>query len=129
MAPILALDIGKRRTGAALGDDERPYILALNTIHHVSENELVNSVSIIVKEKSITRIILGLPRRLDGSIGKQATFVHQVGDMIAEATKIAPEYIDERYTSFSSKESQESDKDASAACSILEVALSRNRSI
>lgn len=125
MTAILALDIGKRRTGVALGDSVRPFILALKTIHHSNENELVKSVENIVKEKNISRIVLGLPLLPDGSIGEQAEHVRMVAKLLENSLRITPEFIDERYTSLRAERRENIDVDASAACAILDVALSQ----
>jgi len=125
MAIILALDIGKRRTGVAFGDTVAGMMAAIDTVKHVTTEELVDRIRPIVSAKRATGMYVGLPRLPDGTEGEQARYVREVGTALREGLGIAVEFIDERYTT--AKGPGGPDPDAQAACAILEVVLDRSQ--
>lgn len=120
---ILALDIGTRRTGVAFGDDANPFVVALQTIHHHSNDELVEAVSVMVKDRKIETLVIGKPLLPDGKKGSQTVKIEKSAKMLEQTLKIPIVWVDERYTSGDGKIASGSDKDARAACSILEMYL------
>lgn len=121
---LLALDVGTKRTGAAYGDTQHDFVMALDTIAHTSEEELVKRVAEISKEKDIDEIIIGLPILLGGEEGSQAIKVRGVSKKIEEATGLPLHYLDERYSSTSKDKKM---VDAQAALEMLQIALQRRR--
>lgn len=119
---ILALDIGGRRTGAALADTASGFVVALDTIKHTSTKELVAGVASIVQSKKISTLAVGLPILLGGEEGEQANHTKTVAEEIRKAVNLPLIFVDERYTTQSPKNV---DPDAKAACHIAEIALSR----
>ena len=124
MAPLLALDLGLRRTGVAFGDDEKFMIIALDTIAHKTTDELIAALGPIITARKVSRLIVGLPRLLDGSEGKQANIVREMAQTIEAKLSLPIEFIDERYTTNSVKK-MTGDPDAQSACVLLEIALDR----
>ena len=118
---LLALDIGTRHTGAAFYDPAVKIVMPLTTIEHTSEEELVTAVSEIVKKRHINRIFIGLPLLPSGKDGSQATIIRGIVVRL-ETLKIPCQLLDERYTT---PKSRESDGDAQAACSLLNLALEK----
>lgn len=123
---ILALDVGKRRTGVALADDSNGVVVALDTLSHASADELVEQVGSIIAKRSIDCLVLGLPLLPSGTEGAQANFVRSVGQKLQKLDKVM-EYIDERYSTPSGRlmEDQEIDRDSASACQILYTYLDR----
>lgn len=119
MTRVLAFDIGTRRTGVAFGDTSDGVVVSLDTILHHSPDELVEAVAVIVKEKSITHIVVGLPRLPSGEEGEQAAFSRSVGDaFVARGWPVT--YIDERFTT---SKDESVDGDAKAAIELLQLAF------
>ncbi len=118
---ILALDIGMRRTGVAFADDADGVALALTTIAHRSSRDLVSAVQTIVEERGIDGIVFGLPLLPSGEEGKQSGVVRSVGKQMTRFG-IPLHYLDERYTT---QDYPGYDGDASAAVSVLQMALQR----
>lgn len=121
----LALDIGTRRTGVAFLDDAVGIPLPLPTIHHESNQELLASVRSIVRERSIDRLVIGLPLLPSGTEGSQAVHVRGVAAELQELG-LPLECIDERYTTHRRGHVRRApplpaDTDAAAACSLLEL--------
>ena len=119
---FLSFDIGTKRTGVAYYDDAMAIVLPLETIEHAENTELAKKILTLVRNRSVQRIILGLPLLLSGAEGKQAAIVKQVGELL-QKERISVEYLDERYTS----DARMSDPDARSACEILETFLARQK--
>ncbi|MBU0766415.1 Holliday junction resolvase RuvX [Patescibacteria group bacterium] len=118
---ILSLDIGKRHTGAAFVREEDGIPLALDTIHHKSIEELAQQVSVIINEKHIDHLVLGLPLLPSGEEGSQVAFVRAVSQKLEE-NDISMTFIDERYTT---PKKCENDENTAAACALLAIYLRR----
>ena len=73
MNPILALDFGRVRIGAAISDELQ---LLAHPLETISMNEHAPSrVAEIVREKRVDHVVAGLPKRMNGEIGVAATEV------------------------------------------------------
>src|SRR5207244_5943042 len=73
MNPILALDYGRARIGAAISDELQ---LLAHPLETVPANEQATSrIAEIVREKKVDHVVAGLPKRLNGQIGAAATEV------------------------------------------------------
>ncbi len=124
----LALDIGTRRTGIAFLDTTIGIPLPLDTVHHMSEEELVSAVMEIIRHRKVETVIVGLPRLPSGEEGEQARESRKVGTLLASAGA-AVEYRDERHTSPRSSQHKHAiptrkiDGDATAACALLSLKL------
>ena len=75
MNPILALDFGRARIGAAISDELQ---LLAHPLETIPANEAAPSrVAEIVREKKVDHVVAGLPKRMDGQLGSAATEVLQ----------------------------------------------------
>jgi putative Holliday junction resolvase len=126
---ILSLDIGKRKTGCALGYLSSDCIIALSSLRHNTIGECVDGILAILQKHQCQTVILGLPRLPQGEEGSQAEYVRDVGNALQKKMPtIELVYIDERFTS--SKEGfPVTDDDARAACTILEIEMSRRKKL
>jgi putative Holliday junction resolvase len=75
MNPILALDFGRVRIGAAISDELQLLAHPLETIPANEQAPL--RIAEIVREKKIDHVVAGVPRQLNGQIGAAATEVLQ----------------------------------------------------
>lgn len=73
MNPILALDFGRVRIGAAISDELQLLAHPLETIP--ANEQALSRVAEIVREKNVDHVVAGFPRRLNGQIGAAATEV------------------------------------------------------
>jgi len=71
MNPILALDYGRARIGAAISDQLQMLAHPLETIP--ANDQAAFRVAEIVREKKIDHVVAGLPRQMDGQLGAAAT--------------------------------------------------------
>jgi len=68
----LGLDVGDRRTGVAISDSEGILATPLTVLESLNEDALVDSVLKLVGQHRVERIVVGLPRHMDGQLGRQA---------------------------------------------------------
>ena len=72
MRRLLGIDLGKARVGLAISDDLGLLAHPLETFPAINAKKLAARIAAIVREKEIERVVLGLPRNMDGSIGPAA---------------------------------------------------------
>jgi putative Holliday junction resolvase len=68
---ILGIDLGKARIGVAVSDELGMLAHPVETIP--ASGDALKRVAQIVKEKDAERVIVGLPRHMNGSVGTGAT--------------------------------------------------------
>jgi putative Holliday junction resolvase len=68
----LSLDIGEKRIGLAISDSRQSIAQPLKLYTRVSLAKDIEEVKRLVQEHGISTIVCGLPKNLDGSIGKKA---------------------------------------------------------
>lgn len=119
---ILSLDIGLKRTGMAYADDADGIAIALTTIVHSSARELLAAVRLVVRERGIEHIVVGLPLLPSGEEGAQSGSVRSIGHQLSSLA-LPITYLDERYTT---PKQVAFDGDASAAVELLLIWLHQN---
>ena len=98
MGRVLGLDVGDRRIGLALSDSGGILASPLTIIEHTTENGDIEAILKIVKDREAERIVVGLPRLMNGDIGPQAQKVQTFVEAMRSHTQIPIEYRDERLT-------------------------------
>lgn len=94
----LGLDIGDKRIGVALSDPEGILASPLTIINRRDESLDIEAIADIVSQKQVEQIVVGLPRSMDGSLGKQAEKVREFTQKLCSHTEVPVEYRDERLT-------------------------------
>ena len=90
------MDIGSRTIGVAISDELGMTAQGLKTIKRRSMEEDLKEISIIIAQFKIDRIVVGLPKNMDGTIGKQAELVLQWIKTAQEKINTPVETWDER---------------------------------
>jgi putative Holliday junction resolvase len=72
---IMGLDMGSHTIGVAVSDELAITAQGLKTIRRKSEREDLKEISSIIAQFNITEIVVGLPKNMDGTLGKQAEIV------------------------------------------------------
>jgi putative Holliday junction resolvase len=98
MGRVLGIDVGDRRIGLALSDPGGILASPLTIIEHTTELQDIEAILKIAKEREVVRIIVGLPRLMNGDIGPQAQKVQTYIEAMRDHTQIPIEYRDERLT-------------------------------
>ena len=93
---ILGLDVGDKRIGVALSDPMGILASALTVIERKGDDSDFEVILGLVKEHEVGRIVVGFPRSMDGSIGKQAEKTSTFAEMLSALTDVPVEMSDER---------------------------------
>lgn len=98
---VIGLDLGDKTLGIAISDTSQTIASAYETIRFQNNDfeDALDKLKEVVLELNPEKIILGLPKNMDGSIGFQAQKVLDFKTKIEEEIKIEVVLIDERLTS------------------------------
>ena len=102
MDKIMALDIGTKRIGVAISDFLHVIAIPHSFISRQPEKKAIEEITKIAKENYVTKIVIGVPINMDGTIGEQArdciNFSQKfVGfDIIQEDERLTSEEAEER---------------------------------
>ena len=99
----LGLDIGDKRIGVALSDPQGILASPLTIIDRRDERLDLEAITNIVNQHQVQQIIVGLPRSMNGSIGKQAEKVQAFTQRLCQHTEVPVEFRDERLSTVSAK--------------------------
>jgi len=92
---ILGLDVGDRRIGVAMSDQMGILASALTVIERKGDGADVKSILDMVRENEVGCIVVGMPRSLDGSIGKQAVKMNAFVEELSKLTDVPIKMWDE----------------------------------
>jgi putative Holliday junction resolvase len=95
---ILALDHGTVRIGVAVSDELG---MLAHPLEHIAADSFVDFLArlrVIIREKEVTQIIVGMPRNMDGSYGEAAAKVREFVAALRDAVQIPIRTWDERLT-------------------------------
>ena len=129
----LGLDIGDKRIGVALSDPGGILASPLTIINRIDDTVDVEAITSIISQQQVKQIVVGLPRSMDGSIGKQAQKVETFVQKLSSHTEIPVEFRDERLSTVSAKRlmqaanTKKTRDDAIAAAIILQGYLEETR--
>jgi len=96
---ILALDHGTRRIGVAVSDETQTIAQPLEYIPAEPFAAFLERLKIILAEKEVDFILLGMPRNMDGSYGPAAQKVETFASVLKSAVTVPIKLWDERLTS------------------------------
>ena len=102
---ILALDYGEKRVGLAISDIMKIIAKPFKTLSNTSDKSVINELKIIIVEKSIEKIVVGLPTTMSNQESKQTKIVIQFINQLKTAVDIPVISYDERLTSIEAKRS------------------------
>jgi putative pre-16S rRNA nuclease len=102
---ILAVDPGSKRVGVAVSDPTATIAQALTTIPAEPAATLPSRLAEIARAHEAGRIVVGLPRRLDGKRGPESAAAEQLADSIRRASGLPVELVDERLTTVAAERS------------------------
>jgi putative holliday junction resolvase len=83
----LGLDIGGERTGVAISDPEGILARPLTVLASKDEDALINEILKLAEEHKAGHIVIGLPRRLNGEVGRQASKVTAFSEKLSWRAK------------------------------------------
>ena len=97
----LGLDLGSKTLGIAISDKTLTIASVLKTINFNTDDydSLIEPLKEIIKENEITKIILGYPLNMNGTIGERAEITIEFKKKLENAFQIEVILQDERLTS------------------------------
>lgn len=96
---ILGIDIGKKRIGLAVSDEESEIAFPAGTLASRGKKQDIRALCDLIKEREISRVVLGLPLHMDGRRGPEAEKAQAFGAALSKAAGIPVDLLDERWTS------------------------------
>ena len=94
----LGVDYGDKRTGLAECDISGLIAGGIGTISEGGMRKTAQRVAEEAEKRSCKKIIIGLPKNMDGSEGPRADVIKAFGALLGELTAIPIDYYDERMT-------------------------------
>ncbi len=95
---VLAVDPGSKRVGIALSDPTGTIAQARPSVPAEPHDTLAARLAAIADENGAARIVVGVPRRLDGSAGPEAKAARELATALHDASGLPVELWDERLT-------------------------------
>ena len=83
----LGLDVGDKRTGVAISDPQGILATPLTVLSNKDEDAFIDEILKLVEQYKAGCIVVGLPRRLNGEMGTQASKVTAFADKLSWRAK------------------------------------------
>lgn len=94
----MCLDVGSHTIGVAVSDELGITAQGVKTIRRKSKDEDSKEIIKIIDQFDIGKIVVGLPKNMDGTLGKQAEMVFQWIKTIKEKIHFPVVTWDERFS-------------------------------
>jgi putative Holliday junction resolvase len=101
---VLALDVGDARIGVALSDETGTLASGLATLRSVGPRRDAQAVAALVRERGVGEVVVGLPLRLDGTLGSRGEQVLAFVERLRRLLRVPVVTRDERLTSVAAGE-------------------------
>lgn len=96
---ILALDHGSKRIGVAVSDELKMIATPLEYIPAEPFARFLDRLRVLLREKEVELVLVGMPRNMDGSYGPAALKVQEFVAVLGAAITVPIKTWDERLTS------------------------------
>ena len=135
--PVLGLDLGDARIGVAISDEDLRLAVPVGTVHVGQPPGELVAIAELVRERGVTRIVVGLPLTLRGEHGSRAAHAEAFTEALASVVAVPIETQDERLSTVEAERAlgaagsrgreRRRVVDASAAAVILQAWLDTHR--
>jgi len=98
MKRIMGIDYGDARTGIAISDLLCSIVGSTTVIHSRKPEKTLVEIQKLVVEHDIGKIVMGLPKNMDGSEGPRAELCREFAQAVEKATGLEVALWDERRT-------------------------------
>jgi putative Holliday junction resolvase len=93
---LMGLDVGSHTIGVAISDELGITAQGLKTIRRKSPGQDLEELTAIIRQFGIGRIVVGLPRNMNGTLGEQAQNVLRWAKVLKKETRLPVVTWDER---------------------------------
>ncbi len=97
MGRVLGIDWGERRVGVALSDTRGVFARPFSTLSN--DQDLIQKIKQICLSENIEKIVVGLPVRTDGKVGRLEKLVRKFAERLEREIGIEVILWDERFSS------------------------------
>jgi putative Holliday junction resolvase len=136
---IMGLDMGSHTIGLAISDESGLIAQSLETIRRRSTEEDLKEITRVIDQFKIEKIVVGLPKNMNGTLGKQAEMVLEWIEGLKKRISLPVVTWDERLTTVGatkilleadlSRKKRKKVIDQLAAALILQGFLDQNRNL
>jgi len=98
---ILAVDLGKARTGIAVSDVGERLASPVGTITEYTDERLLQKIADAAAQQKAELIVVGHPKNMDGTRGESARRAEDFAAKLGEMTGLPTRLWDERMTTVS----------------------------
>ena len=102
---IMGLDIGDKTIGVAVSDLMGLTAQGVTTIKRVGKKKDIEAIKQIIAEKQVNKIVSGLPKNMNGTIGTQGEKVQKFCELLKEEINLPIEFWDERLSTVAAERS------------------------
>ena len=100
MTRLLGIDLGERRIGLAIADDDGSGARAHSTLNRAANpKQDAAALAAVIEANDVDELVIGLPLEASGAEGPQATITRNWGDAMALHLPIPISFRDERLSS------------------------------
>jgi len=99
MPRVLAIDPGSKHVGLAISDPTGTVATPLPPVAATPDDTLVERLAAVARHQDAARLVVGLPRNLNGTLGVAGQAARVLSQRLARATKLPVDLVDERLTS------------------------------
>lgn len=131
----LGIDLGGRRTGLAIGDDDTGSVGPVDVIEARDEAGVVRGIRAAIEAYDAEALVIGMPYNMDGTPGPAAKRAEALAQRLERETQLVVHRADERLTSYAADQQmsgsgltrgrKKARRDALAAAVILRDFLAR----
>lgn len=101
MVRVIAIDLGKVRTGLAISDKNEFLASPIGVIEERNRDELIKKILLIIDEYETEEIVIGLPKNMNGTEGDSAINAREFANKLSNYVNIPIIMRDERVTTVS----------------------------
>lgn len=98
---IMSMDVGDKRIGLAVSDALGYTAQGLDTLYRKDISYDIEQIRSLVNEYNPDKIVIGLPKNMNGTIGEQGNKTMEFGNRLKNVLNLEIVYWDERLTSAS----------------------------
>lgn len=104
MPRILGIDPGEKRIGLALSDPTEFLATPLRVVEARGPAQAAAEIAAVCREHGVALVVVGLPRRTDGTEGTSAQKAREFGERVRGATGLPVEFWDERFSTVTAQQ-------------------------
>ena len=123
---VMALDHGEARCGVAVCDPTGTLATPVGAVERPETRRGLDEIARLARERSVERVVVGLPLTLRGEEGEQAARARSFAERLSAVLEMPVEMHDERLTTRQAERAPgRADADSRAAAHLLEAYLAR----